>query len=307
MHIRGIRKTAAGHAYTAGEQHVPARAMEAYRARRERTLYLTDLDGTLLGSDQRIPVDAANRINRMVDEGMRFTYATARSLNTASKVTKGLSARMPLIVYNGAFVLEGGSRRMLAGNFFSDEEAGEILDALLAAGVSPIVYAWHEGREQFRYNIHTAGKDTIDFVATRKGDLRDTPVESDEALRLGGTFYFTCIDDAGKLNGLHEMYRDRFHCVYAKDIYSDATWLEIMPAAASKANAGRQLREWYGCTRVVSFGDSTNDIDMFEMSDECYAVANATDELKAKATRVIGSNDSGSVARWLQRRWNRVI
>lgn len=37
---------------------------------------------------------------------MLFTYATARSLITAKKVTKGIKAKIPLIVYNGAFVMD---------------------------------------------------------------------------------------------------------------------------------------------------------------------------------------------------------
>jgi len=50
---------------------------------------------------------------------------------------------------------------------------------------------------------------------------------------------------------------------------------------------------------VISFGDAVNDIPMFEISDECYAVQNAVDELKAIATGVIGSNEEDGVARWL--------
>ena len=40
-------------------------------------------------------------------------------------------------------------------------------------------------------------------------------------------------------------------------------------------------------------------MDMFEMADECYAVENAAEELKAIATGVIGKNDEDAVARWL--------
>ena len=48
------------------------------------------------------------------------------------------------------------------------------------------------------------------------------------------------------------------------------------------------------------FGDGTNDIDMFQMADECYAVENAADELKKIATGIIGKNDDDAVARWLE-------
>ena len=50
---------------------------------------------------------------------------------------------------------------------------------------------------------------------------------------------------------------------------------------------------------MVVFGDGKNDMDMFEMADECYAVENAAEELKAIATGVIGKNDEDAVARWL--------
>lgn len=38
---------------------------------------------------------------------------------------------------------------------------------------------------------------------------------------------------------------------------------------------------------------------MFEAADESYAVGNASDDVKALATAVIGSNADDGVARWL--------
>jgi len=73
-----------------------------------------------------------------------------------------------------------------------------------------------------------------------------------------------------------------------------------MPKGASKANAARQLKEYLGCGKIVAFGDGKNDIDLFELADECYAVGNAVEELKAIATSVIGGNDEDGVARWLE-------
>ena len=47
------------------------------------------------------------------------------------------------------------------------------------------------------------------------------------------------------------------------------------------------------------FGDGINDLEMFEVADECYAMSNAEPELKAAATKIIESNDNDGVARWL--------
>ena len=73
-----------------------------------------------------------------------------------------------------------------------------------------------------------------------------------------------------------------------------------MPFAASKANAIKQLKELLECDRVVAFGDGRNDIDMFELADESYAVQNADEQLKRYATSVISSNDEDGVAHWLE-------
>ena len=48
-----------------------------------------------------------------------------------------------------------------------------------------------------------------------------------------------------------------------------------------------------------------NDISMFDVSDECYAVENADPELKRRATAVIESNDNDGVARWLLEHWQK--
>lgn len=94
-----------------------------------------------------------------------------------------------------------------------------------------------------------------------------------------------------------------FHCVYHTDIYTNEQWLEIMPKAASKSNAVKQLEEYLGCDKLIVFGDGQNDIDMFEAADESYAVENAHDVLKKKATSVILSNNDDGVAKWLEANW----
>ena len=73
-----------------------------------------------------------------------------------------------------------------------------------------------------------------------------------------------------------------------------------MPLEASKSNAIRQLQSMLDCEKLIVFGDGKNDIDMFQMADERYAVANAHDDLKEYATEIILSNDEDGVARWLE-------
>ena len=49
----------------------------------------------------------------------------------------------------------------------------------------------------------------------------------------------------------------------------------------------------------MAFGDSWNDLPLFQACDYCCAVENAVPELKQKAHIVIGSNARDGVARFL--------
>ena len=266
-----------------------------------KVLYVSDLDGTLLRSDARTSEYTNQVINELTAKGMLFSYATARSYLTATKATKGLNARIPIITYNGAVILQNNTLEILAKNTFCPEEKEEILNELLCHGIYPIVYAYRLGEEKFSYLVKKSNRATSEFLLTRKGDIRDNPVEFDNELGFGDAFYFTCIDRYDKLEPIYIRFKEKYHCIFQKDIYSGEQWLEIVPKTVSKANAVLQLKEYLGAEYIVAFGDGKNDIDMFEIADESYAVENAVDELKAIATGIIENNDSDGVAKWLCR------
>ncbi len=268
-----------------------------------KTLYISDLDGTLLQSDAKTSEYTNQAINALLKKGMLFSYATARSYLTACKVTAGLRTDIPLVVYNGA-ALVNGDGSPIRKNFFG-EEIGEVLKELFTGGVHPIVYSFLDGEEKFSYIPARCTPGMVQFLDSRKGDIRTHPVADEEGLLQGEIFYLTCIDEKEKLEPLYEKYREKYHCVFQTELYTGEQWLEIMPLKASKSHAIAQLKKLLGCDRLVVFGDGENDRDMFEMADEAYAVENAVAGLKAIATAVIGSNDSDGVARWLEEHYRR--
>ncbi len=64
------------------------------------------------------------------------------------------------------------------------------------------------------------------------------------------------------------------------------------------------LKALMGFERVICFGDSDNDLSMFEAADESYAPANAIDAIKSAATAVIGHHHEEGVARFLRERFS---
>lgn len=111
-----------------------------------KTLYVSDLDGTLLRSD----------------------------------------AKIPIITYNGAVILQNDTFEIIAQNAFCQNEKEQILSELLRQVIYPIVYAYISGKEKFSYNVNKCNRATSEFLLTRKGDVRDAPVEFDSALGNNG-------------------------------------------------------------------------------------------------------------------------
>lgn len=51
---------------------------------------MTDLDGTLMRDDKTISNESVVILNRLFSQGIFLTYATARSLSSASEITKSI-------------------------------------------------------------------------------------------------------------------------------------------------------------------------------------------------------------------------
>ncbi len=270
-----------------------------------KTLYVSDLDGTLLKKDETLSPFTVDTINALVERGMIFSYATARSLVTARRVTAGLTTNLPVVIYNGSFVVESATGKRLISGAFAPDDAREILDDLMSREIYPIVYAFVDGVEKFSYVEDKQSCGARWFNGTRRGDVRERPLTDSAGLYDGEIFHLTCIDEPERLLPMYQAYCHRFECIYHKDIYSGEQWLELQPRGATKAEAIGQLKRLLECDRVVCFGDGKNDVSMFEMADECYAVANADEELKAMATAVIESNEQDGVARFLMKHWKK--
>ena len=266
-------------------------------------LFVTDLDGTLLNRQDRVSPFSIRVINELVDKGLLFTYATARSLVSASRVTEGLSTRIPVIAYNGAFILQPSTGEVLAREGFTDEERSRVREVLKQYRISPLVYAFINGAEKVSWIPEHENDGIRRYLDNRQGDRRFRAVHDPDSLYQGDIFYYTCIGEKDELQQVYDLFSDdsRFRCTMQQELYRPEYWCEIMPAMASKANAIQKLKKMWKCSRVISFGDAVNDIPMFEISDECYAVENAVDELKAVATGIIGSNEEDGVAKWLHK------
>lgn len=265
---------------------------------KEKILYITDLDGTLLQNDLTVSDYTVKTINKLIKKGMIFSFATARSIVTAGEMTSRINTNTPVVVHNGVFIMEKNTEKILHGNFFDKDTSKRILDIITAHHASPMVHEYTDGSEKLTFCPGFESKPMREFLNTRKKDKRYHPVKP-ENLIDGNVFHFTLIDKEELLLNIRRELEDEFQCIYYTDMYTGNKWLEIQPKCASKGETVKLLKKMLGCTKIICFGDGVNDIPMFEIADESYAVANAQEELKKYATSIIQSNTDDGVAKWL--------
>ena len=263
-----------------------------------KTLYVTDLDGTLLEPDKSIKPDNLKLINQLIEEDVNITYATARSLITAKQVVGDINFKLPIIVQNGTFILSPNGDVIL-GNYLGDS----ILDTVKNYDISPIVYSQIGKKTYFSYIKDKMSAGVKAFVDDHLDDPRNHPVNTYEDLYEGDIFYLLLIDDYDKLKPLYDLFKEDYYAVFDQEMYSHDWWLEVMSPDASKANAIKYLKQKLQCDEVVVFGDGKNDIEMFEEADYSCAVENAAPELIKCADEVIHI----SVPQYIKQRENKLF
>lgn len=268
-----------------------------------KTLFVSDLDGTLLTAKETVSEYSMRLLNKLIDEdGVLFTYATARSLNSAAKAVWGLRQNLPVILYNGAIIMEPWNGNKLYNSHFTGEMRGDIRRILAEYDVWPLVYSFLGNKERVSWLRGRETEGMKRYLSRRAGDPRLNPVDSPDELKGDEIFYYTYIDSKERTDALHAVFEKdaRFRCIYQQETYQSDYWLEIMPAGTSKGAAATVLKERLGAEKLVAFGDALNDRELFRAADEAYAVENADEELKKAATAVIGYSEEDSVSKFIR-------
>ena len=269
----------------------------------EKILYVSDLDGTLMHKDLKISDFSVKTINALVGKGVAFTYATARSISSAGTITKELKLKLPVITRNGAVLADNNTGKIIEKALFTEKEVEMLKDMLPELPKTGFVscYFGDDMKKVFAGSLHTA--ELQGYLDYYKDDPSVVSVSDLSEMFMGNPGYVTIIGDKDEIEPLYIRTREYkgWECLFQKDIYRDEYWLEIAPRNSTKAKSILKLKEEYGFDKLVVFGDSVNDIPMFKIADEAYAVSNAVDELKALATGIIGNNEEDAVAVYLSK------
>ncbi len=267
------------------------------------TLYISDLDGTLLTPECKISDETASALNAMIANGLLFTVATARSASSAAPFLEKLNLRLPVILMNGVVIYDLEKRKPVSVCPIEAEAARAALAIFERHHITPFYNRLNQNKLEVcftqlkpeanrKYYESRKGAPDKHFVAVNR-----LTVANDMPSIYLTTFdcYDTLLPAARELAAI-----DGLTSVLYKDTYSDAWLIEAFSSKASKPSGAEWIQKCTGAKHMVAFGDNLNDLPLFAAADESYAVSNAHERVRATATGVIASNTENAVVRFLQ-------
>ncbi|HLT57669.1 MAG: Cof-type HAD-IIB family hydrolase [Limnochordales bacterium] len=263
-------------------------------------LLVSDVDGTLLDSRHRLLPENAAAIRALRAQGALFTLATGRIERAVRPFVEELELDLPLILYNGARVVDPRTGQCLWQAHLPDAavEAALVLlrefpmdvnlysaGQLFVEAITPRVQAY---MAQDGISAREVG-DLLTFFRTR----RPGPVT--KLLMIGDEPAFAAFAQAlaQRLGDPMPVYLVKSYPIY----------LEMLPADASKGQGLRHLCRHLGIPleQVVAVGDAPNDLDMLQAAGLGVAVANAHPDVLAAADYIAPAGDDAGVAHVIRR------
>ncbi|MEU3300935.1 MULTISPECIES: HAD family hydrolase [unclassified Streptomyces] len=252
-------------------------------------LIATDLDGTLLRSDETISERTRDALAAATAAGAAHIVVTGRAVPWTRHILDDLGYQGLAVCGQGAQVYHAGEHKLLTSVTLDRQLAGIALSKL-EAEVGPLAVA--------------ASRDGLDgnVIVSPGYQLQEGPlpvVPFDDPAELWSA-------PLNKLYIQHPGLDDDTLTRVARQtvgglvdvVMAGAGIVEILPLGLSKATglslAARRLG--VKSTQTIAFGDMPNDIPMFGWAAHGVAMANAHDELKAVAHEITASNEHDGIA-----------
>ncbi|TGG94199.1 HAD family phosphatase [Natronospirillum operosum] len=271
-------------------------------------LVVFDLDGTLLNQQQRISDYTRDTLHRLGERHIAYTIATGRTLHAARPCLTGHDFTLPHVYKNGVIIWDPRQSQYRHPNFLTAEEIDAVLHAFADQQMTPFVCTLEDNDQPAIY--HPVISDPMGEHLYGELLRHHPEVPMRDLSALHDRSRITNISALGPQAaadaiGLRLVDMDHLVAYAGESIYNPGcAWMDIHHSAASKGSALEVLKTELGFERIICFGDSDNDVSMFSLADESYAPANATDDIKSRATAVIGHHDQDGIARFLRERFN---
>lgn len=272
-----------------------------------KTLYVSDMDGTLMNSRSVLSETTTAKLNKLISEGALFTVATARTPATVVELMKSVDSNLPYIVMAGCATWDNRKKEYESARIISNSSIERLIGIFEKNGNNPFIY-YKNGNQIVVNHVKELTAEEKEFIEPRiKTPLKilktcssltvDTTLE-------GAMLIFSMGKFEALRNIADEIDKEGIDCTYNcyHDIFKkDEGFIDIYVNGTTKATAIKELAIKIGAERIVVFGDNLNDIPMMKVADWSVAVSNAFDEVKEYANEITESNDEDAVVRWIER------
>lgn len=259
-------------------------------------LVASDVDGTLLGADDRPGPRLVAVLGRMADAGVPLVLATGRPPRWIAPVCEALGSHGLCVAANGAVVWDAGSDRVLHSTEIGTDVLVEVLDrlrtALPGAGLAVERVARPGVAEFCCEPTFEHAWPSSDHVEVSQDELVAQPAIKVLARRRGLSSDAMA---AAVRDGLGELVDVTFS--------SSGGLVECSARGVTKAHGLAWAAAHLGVAadEVAAFGDMPNDLEMLRWAGLGVAMGNAHPELVAVADEVTGHHDEDGVAMVLER------
>ena len=255
-------------------------------------LVVTDMDGTLIDDEGRVPAGLMDTVADMRDAGIVFAPASGRQLANLRAVLGSAVDDSPLIAENGSFVVHGGEE------IHSDTISAQDAEAAITM-TRRLVDSGHDVGAVVagKYCAYIERSDAAFLEQTRLyyealeivEDLTAIPL--DEVLKVA-VFDFDDVEK-GSSQALTAA------VPHVQTVVSGMHWTDMMSVRASKGRALAALQARLGILpeQTAVFGDYLNDLDLYDHADLGFAMRNAHPGIHAAAAYTAPSNTDDGVLR----------
>ena len=263
-------------------------------------LVALDIDGTLLRSDRTLSPRTRESIGRARAQGVRVVLVTGRRYPSARRIADDLGAGLPLVVHNGAIVVEGG--RIVRCRPLARDVAARAIREGRARGMEPIVHCGRRGEGWLLVDARARPVGLVGYYLERARDevrpvadvlealAREEPIQ----VMFGGPL----AEMEGLLGALAEALAGAARIERTVYPATGFALVDVLDPSVGKADALAFLQVRWGITaeETLAIGDNWNDRAMLEAAGRGLLMGNAPSELLRLGLSVLPTNDEDGVA-----------
>jgi hypothetical protein len=252
-------------------------------------LVVSDVDGTLLPKDKVLTEGNKRAVRKLHEAGIGFTIVSSRPTIGMGFLIEPLAISLPIGAFNGSSIVDA-KLKPIEQHLIAPDVAQRSLDVLDAFGVDIWLF-------------------TNDRWLTRNPDGEYVPHEK-RAIKADPTIvanFAPHLTQACKIVGASSDAALLQRCEAAMQeavgreataVRSQTYYLDVTPAGHDKGTfvAAMAKRLGISTAAVATIGDMQNDLAMFARSGVSFAMGNATDDVKKRATHVTDSNERDGFA-----------